>query len=423
MFKKIFRFIRKTVVFLLVCALALNSITFIALSYRKADESYIEECSKVVRTKFKTQLTVVQTDEKAEPGFTSEPPVVMDIPVGTQVKVLAIYQKGLNGNTKPYYYNIYQKRLIELPDGTRGYAELPEACLGMKIKDKTGKTHIITGIGKEKAEQGENPYFLLFDGEKQHHSFKDFTFQKEWTSHGYAYPIYIGNPEIAGLSLSLGKGFYSYPFIIDIFFIPYWLRLILGISGILFFLFYIPFKYFYWLSKVSAKPLYDETLSASEARKKAQRRHSIGWWAFLILTGSIVNPFMWFVIWLVSSWKSELNGLMKIRCPRCNKMGVIITTNGYNIKLAGSSIEDFEEHKYFEHGSAYADDKYREFLKNSSRQQSLSIKGRRRVYKYLESWNEDYKCPYCGYVASKAVSHTSKRDGEVIDGTVTRTVY
>lgn len=423
MFKKIFRFIRKTVVFLLVCALALNSITFIALSYRKADESYIEECSKVVRTKFKTQLTVVQTDEKAESGFTSEPPVVMDIPVGTQVKVLAIYQKGLNGNTKPYYYNIYQKRLIELPDGTRGYAELPEACLGMKIKDKTGKTHIITGIGKEKAEQGENPYFLLFDGEKQHHSFKDFTFQKEWTSHGYAYPIYIGNPEIAGLSLSLGKGFYSYPFIIDIFFIPYWLRLILGISGILFFLFYIPFKYFYWLSKVSAKPLYDETLSASEARKKAQRRHSIGWWAFLILTGSIVNPFMWFVIWLVSSWKSELNGLMKIRCPRCNKMGVIITTNGYNIKLAGSSIEDFEEHKYFEHGSASADDKYREFLKNSSRQQSLSIKGRRRVYKYLESWNEDYQCPYCGYVASKAVSHTSKRDGEVIDGTVTRTVY
>lgn len=423
MFKKFFRFIRKTVVFLLVCALALNSITFIALSYRKADESYIEECSKVVRTKFKTQLTVVQTDEKAEPGSTSEPPVVMDIPVGTQVKVLAIYQKGLNGNTKPYYYNIYQKRLIELPDGTRGYAELPEACLGMKIKDKTGKTHIITGIGKEKAEQGENPYFLLFDGEKQHHSFKDFTFQKEWTSHGYAYPIYIGNPEIAGLSLPLGKGFYSYPFIIDIFFIPYWLRLILGISGILFFLFYIPFKYFYWLSKVSAKPLYDDTLSASEARKKAQRRHSIGWWAFLILTGSIVNPFMWFVIWLVSSWKSELNGLMKIRCPRCNKMGVIITTNGYNIKLAGSSIEDFEEHKYFEHGSAYADDKYREFLKNSSRQQSLSIKGRRRVYKYLESWNEDYKCPYCGYVASKAVSHTSKRDGEVIDGTVTRTVY
>lgn len=423
MFKKIFRFIRKTIVFLFVCALALNSITFIALSYRKADESYIEECSKVVRTKFKTQLTVVQTDEKAESGSMSEPPVIMDIPVGTQVKVLAIYQKGLNGNTKPYYYNIYQKRLIELPDGTRGYAELPEACLGMKIKDKTGKTHIITGIGKEKAEQGENPYFLLFDGEKQHHSFKDFTFQKEWTSHGYAYPIYIGNPEIAGLSLSLGKGFYSYPFIIDIFFIPYWLRLILGISGILFFLFYIPFKYFYWLSKVSAKPLYDETLSASEARKKAQKRHSIGWWAFLILTGSIVNPFMWFVIWLVSSWKSELNGLMKIRCPRCNKMGVIITTNGYNIKLAGSSIEDFEEHKYFEHGSAYADDKYREFLKNSSRQQSLSIKGRRRVYKYLESWNEDYKCPYCGYVALKAVSHTSKRDGEVIDGTVTRTVY
>lgn len=423
MFKKFFRFIRKAVVFLLVCALALNSITFIALSYRKADESYIEECSKVVRTKFKTQLTVVQTDENAESGSMSEPPVIMDIPVGTQVKVLAIYQKGLNGNTKPYYYNIYQKRLIELPDGTRGYAELPEACLGMKIKDKTGKTHIITGIGKEKAEQGENPYFLLFDGEKQHHSFKDFTFQKEWTSHGYAYPIYIGNPEIAGLSLSLGKGFYSYPFIIDIFFIPYWLRLILGISGILFFLFYIPFKYFYWLSKVSAKPLYDETLSASEARKKAQRRHSIGWWAFLILTGSIVNPFMWFVIWLVSSWKSELNGLMKIRCPRCNKMGVIITTNGYNIKLAGSSIEDFEEHKYFEHGSASADDKYREFLKNSSRQQSLSIKGRRRVYKYLESWNEDYKCPYCGYVASKAVSHTSKRDGEVIDGTVTRTVY
>lgn len=423
MFKRFFRFIRKTIVFLFVCALALNSITFIALSYRKADESYIEECSKVVRTKFKTQLTVVQTDEKAESGSMSEPPVIMDIPVGTQVKVLAIYQKGLNGNTKPYYYNIYQDRLIELPDGTRGYAKFPEACLGMKLKDKEGNTHVITDIRKNKEQPDKAPYSIFIDEGKQSCKLSDFTFMKERNSHGYAYPIYTDNPGITGLSLSLGKGFYSYPFIIDIFFIPYWLRLILGISGILFFLFYIPFKYFYWLSKVSAKPLYDETLSASEARKKAQRRHSIGWWAFLILTGSIVNPFMWFVIWLVSSWKSELNGLMKIRCPRCNKMGVIITTNGYNIKLAGSSIEDFEEHKYFEHGSASADDKYREFLKNSTRQQSLSIKGRRRVYKYLESWNEDYKCPYCGYVASKAVSHTGKRDGEVIDGTVTRTVY
>lgn len=423
MFKKFFRFIRKTVVFLLVCALALNSITFIALSYRKADESYIEECSKVVRTKFKTQLTVVQTDEKAESGSMSEPPVIMDIPVGTQVKVLAIYKKGLNGDVKPYYYNFYQDRLIELPDGTRGYAKFPEACLGMKLKDKEGNTHVITDIRKNKEQPDKAPYSIFIDEGKQSCKLSDFTFMKERNSHGYAYPIYTDNPGITGLSLSLGKGFYSYPFIIDIFFIPYWLRLILGISGILFFLFYIPFKYFYWLSKVSAKPLYDETLSASEARKKAQRRHSIGWWAFLILTGSIVNPFMWFVIWLVSSWKSELNGLMKIRCPRCNKMGVIITTNGYNIKLAGSSIEDFEEHKYFEHGSASADDKYREFLKNSTRQQSLSIKGRRRVYKYLESWNEDYKCPYCGYVASKAVSHTGKRDGEVIDGTVTRTVY
>jgi hypothetical protein len=293
----------------------------------------------------------------------------------------------------------------------------------MKLKDKEGNTHVITDIRKNKEQPDKAPYSIFIDEGKQSCKLSDFTFMKERNSRGYAYPIYTDNPGITGLSLSLGKGFYSYPFIIDIFFIPYWLRLILGISGILFFLFYIPFKYFYWLSKVSAKPLYDETLSASEARKKAQRRHSIGWWAFLILTGSIVNPFMWFVIWLVSSWKSELNGLMKIRCPRCNKMGVIITTNGYNIKLAGSSIEDFEEHKYFEHGSASADDKYREFLKNSSRQQSLSIKGRRRVYKYLESWNEDYKCPYCGYVASKAVSHTSKRDGEVIDGTVTRTVY
>lgn len=423
MFKRFFRFIRKTIVFLFVCALALNSITFIALSYRKADESYIEECSKVVRTKFKTQLTVVQTDEKAESGSMSEPPVIMDIPVGTQVKVLAIYKRGLNGDVKPYYYNFYQDRLIELPDGTRGYAKFPEACLGMKLKDKEGNTHVITDIRKNKEQPDKAPYSIFIDEGKQSCKLSDFTFMKERNSHGYAYPIYTDNPGITGLSLSLGKGFYSYPFIIDIFFIPYWLRLILGISGILFFLFYIPFKYFYWLSKVSAKPLYDDTLSASEARKKAQRRHSIGWWAFLILTGSIVNPFMWFVIWLVSSWKSELNGLMKIRCPRCNKMGVIITTNGYNIKLAGSSIEDFEEHKYFEHGSASADDKYREFLKNSTRQQSLNIKGRRRVYKYLESWNEDYKCPYCGYVASKAVSHTGKRDGEVIDGTVTRTVY
>lgn len=433
MIKRILRFIWKWVAFLLVCILALNSITFLVLTYRKADQAYIDECTREIRTRFKTTLTAVNTSSEvkdfkerlkdlseAEAGRL----VTKEIPAGTKVKVLAIYRKELNGKTKPRYYNIYQEHLIELPDGTRGYAELPEACIGMRLEDKDGNSHTITDIRKREAKHGESPYYILIDGGKQSYEFKDFIFLHDKNSRGYTWPVYTDNPGITGLRLSLGKGFYSYPFIFDLFIIPYWIRLILGIFGVLFLFCYIPFKYFMWLSNISAKPLYNDKLTATQARRKASIRHAIGWWAFFILTGSIINPIMWFILWLTSTWSEELDDLMECRCPKCNKMGVIKTTDGYEIHLTGTSVENFEEYKNFESGIASRDgSKCSKYLSYNTNRQTIEIKGRRKVYHYLSKWNEHYACPFCGYKADKKVSSRSQESGEVIDGDVKRTTY
>lgn len=56
--RKLFRFLWRLLKLCVVLALGLNSLTFIVLSYIKADDAFVEECSRTVVTRFPTVLHV-----------------------------------------------------------------------------------------------------------------------------------------------------------------------------------------------------------------------------------------------------------------------------------------------------------------------------------------------------------------------------
>ena len=389
--KKIFRFIWKLIVLCIILALGLNFFTLTRLSFNKADESFAQECARTVRTQFATTLTPIPLQKDESGMYTG-----INVPAGTRVKILAVYMEGLFDKTAPQYCSIYQDLYIELPDGTRGYAKVPEACIGLKCRDSQGNETVITGLVEQDKGPTEPPYALKLKDIAGVYQFSDITFIRDG-----AFPVFVYN-EVAqsakksrlynnsiSIFLAGGDGYYSFPYIIDKYAIPRNLRTVLGVAGILFLLFYIPSRYFLWLSGVSLKPLYNKKLTNREARSKARAR-----------------------------------GMMKLRCPECNRMGMDIRTSGFRRVLVGSHIEKFNKTKDYKDGvyTSDLDENDRQYMENSGRNQTLEFKGRRRIYDFIASWTEHFKCPHCGYAADKKVAHKEHKDGEIIDGTVTRTV-
>lgn len=429
--KKILRFIWRLIVLCIILALGLNFFTLTRLSFNKADESYAMECARTVRTQFATTLTPIPLQKDENGMYTG-----INVPAGTRVKILAVYMEGLFDKTAPQYYSIYQDLYIELPDGTRGYAKVPEACIGLKCRDSQGNETVITGLVEQDKGPKEPPYALKLKDTGGAYQFSDISFVHDSNSRDRAFPVFVYN-EVAqsakksrlynnsiSMFLAGGDGYYSFPYIIDKYAIPGNVRMVLGVAGILFLLFYIPFRYFFWLSYLSLKPLYNKKLTNREARSKAQARHRVGWWAFFILSGSIFCPPVWLIYWMTANWKEELAGMMKLRCPECNRMGMDIRTSGFRRVLVGSHIENFNKTKDYKDGvyTSNLDENDRQYMENSGRNQTLEFKGRRRIYDFIASWTEHFKCPHCGYAADKKVAHKEHEDGEIIDGTVTRTV-
>lgn len=231
--RKLFRFLWRLLKLCVVLALGLNSLTFIVLSYRKADDAFVEECSRTVVTRFPTVLHVRDGQAGDVEGREGDAePLSREIPAGTEVKVLAVYAEGFSGRVKPHWYNVHQDWYVELEDGSRGHAVLPEACIGTVCEDPEGNRMEIRDVRRRNAENGEVRYVLYTEGSSQAWEVEDLYFPVPRTSRAYAYPVYTDNPGIKGLSLSLGRGFYSYPFIMDLFVLPYWLRLALGVLGV-----------------------------------------------------------------------------------------------------------------------------------------------------------------------------------------------
>lgn len=160
--RKLFRFLWRLLKLCVVLALGLNSLTFIVLSYRKADDAFVEECSRTVVTRFPTVLHVRDGQAGDVEGREGDAePLSREIPAGTEVKVLAVYAEGFSGRVKPHWNNVHQDWYVELEDGSRGHAVLPEACIGTVCEDPEGNRMEIRDVRRRNAETEKSGMFCI----------------------------------------------------------------------------------------------------------------------------------------------------------------------------------------------------------------------------------------------------------------------
>lgn len=125
---------------LLLLTSCTNSLLFDCFDYKTVSADYVYEHAKEIKTQFPFELSII--DEKGNE-------IKKKVGVGTLVKVFAI--KGDLGESTPQSYSLEKEYLIELPDGSRGFAIFPEACLGLNafIRNETKDSALIVGIKKQ----------------------------------------------------------------------------------------------------------------------------------------------------------------------------------------------------------------------------------------------------------------------------------
>lgn len=144
------------------------------LTYKPITEQVAEERAYTLKTSIATELQVVSDSGRTK----------ITVPAGTTVKVLGVsminlsFRAGINYNRAPWVYSPDQQFFIELPDGTRGAARLPEAFVGRKIivksGDLAGQTLTVTGV-KENKTKDQFPYDFSVEGSKNTYKWGEFT--------------------------------------------------------------------------------------------------------------------------------------------------------------------------------------------------------------------------------------------------------
>lgn len=142
---------------------------FEKLTYKPVTEQVALEQSFTIKTVLSTELHVVSgSDEKK-----------LTVPEGTTVKYLGVYMRKLNyrqdyyNESSPKYYSPDQYFFIELPNGTRGVAVLPEMIIGKRIVTNSGDTLTVSGIRKNSSND-RYPYDFSMNGSTQTYKWDDF---------------------------------------------------------------------------------------------------------------------------------------------------------------------------------------------------------------------------------------------------------
>lgn len=166
---EIYRIVRAVAIYLiLICILPwCNFGLWNLIDYSSMDVAAVHAQSREIRLQWSTDLRVVGADGKEQ---------VRRLPAGTPVRVLAICY-DLPDEPVLLSYKPWAEFQIELRDGTRGLAVVPEAATGLEVKVKEGDwlvPHRVERVErlaenpmKSETKQSDYPYLYYLDnGEK-----------------------------------------------------------------------------------------------------------------------------------------------------------------------------------------------------------------------------------------------------------------
>ena len=142
------------------------------LSYKPLTEEQVLERAVEMKTSIATKMTVL-----------SDSVFEKDVAAGTPIRVLGAYMRDLSyrndeyHNLSPRNYTPSQYYYIELADGTRGAAVLPEALIGRRIVvtkgDDAGDTLTVSSVKKNQSKD-TYPYDYYSEGKKKPYHWGEF---------------------------------------------------------------------------------------------------------------------------------------------------------------------------------------------------------------------------------------------------------
>lgn len=147
------------------------------LSYKPVSEEEALEKAIEMKTSVATKMTVL-----------SDSVYEKDVAAGTPIKVLGAYMRDLSyrndeyHNLSPRNYTPGQYYYIELADGTRGAAMLPEALIGRRMVitkgDDAGDTLTVSSVKKNKSND-TYPFDYYAEGKKTPYHWGEFSCMNE----------------------------------------------------------------------------------------------------------------------------------------------------------------------------------------------------------------------------------------------------
>ena len=310
------------------------------------------------------------------------------VPAGTTVKVLGAYMTKLNfrsdsyAESAPWVYSPDQYFWIEMPNGTRGAARLPEALVGRKVVvksgDLAGKTVTVTGVRKNKTND-KFPYDYSVEGSKQTYKWGEFNPVNKDVSEMVVYTCPLAGvpvekqhkvaevPPFIKIPTHDSNGFFLFPRykkwnMYKI--LPWWRgRLMLTVYWIILMiivLWRLSAKSINLSLKAQKDSMENIQFSSKEVYDKAVRYYWPRYYIRAFIVGCIFSPLVW--LWtkinrsaMISSLKKELGNE---RCPKCAQRALAWKWTGKATDWKYVRTVQTEQHTYTTESDAGGEEIY-----------------------------------------------------------------
>ena len=314
---------------------------FQKLSFKTADETAALEKAVEMTTTMPTELKVV-----SDMGWKTE-----ELKAGTTVKVLGTYMEGLgrriDGYTKiaPDIYKPSQYFYIELADGTRGAAQLPEIMKGRRIVVGSGDTLTVSAVKKNDSGT-KHPYTYSVEGSKESYEWGDFKcVDEDGETMVYSFPLpgvtpkqlkkQLNIPRFLSIPAHEQRGFFIFPRYEkwNMYRLKPWLRSRLMVIVVWIALMITMLSIVGKRSNKAARDarnyILDTTLDNGTATTLARKHFATHYYPWAFAAGCLFTPLVW--IWTKMNYGIFVDNLKKdllVRCPKCHRLALKYEASG-----------------------------------------------------------------------------------------------
>ena len=396
---------------------------FERLTYCPIDEAVALGKAFDLKTVLPTELNVISGSDKAK----------VSIPAKTTVKVLGAYMSNLHHRPDSFYnlspkgYSPDQYYLVQLADGTRGSAQLPEMLLGQRVVirkgDHTGDTLTVSGV-KINSTNDKFPYDFSVKGSQQTYRWSDFTCLNEKSETVvYSYPLgrlpvdqwkkAARVPSFMRIPTHDSNGFFLFPRYKkwNMYMLRPWARsgFMLNVYWILILLVVLWRLSAYSINiSVKADHMFRDnpSLSNRQVYDKTVQYYFKKYYPRAFLVGCVFSPLVWLLTRINRS--AMMSGLTKEldseRCSKCGKLGIEwkytgnVTAERY-LGTFSSEGGTYEQTVYDYGGEKVWDPEKEEFRYRKKTISTTFAPGSYEVYESEKEWM--VYCTKCGAVFQK----------------------